>query len=132
MNKLPILLRTGLFSLAIVFSPFASAAPQITGSPHIVTPADLLDWPADFPQADPYLTEPTANRLNDLHGQIGRCDIVMSTAGNYHMALRELWQLYLNKYAKELDIQTWYYTTSPPISPKQIQNKTVQFGNLNN
>jgi len=47
------------------------------------------------------------------------------------MALREIWQVYLKKNARDLDIKTWYYTTSPPISPKQITNKTVQFGNLN-
>ena len=105
--------------------------PKITGSPVIVSPENLLDWPQDFPQADPYLTEPTSNRLNDLHGVVGDCDIVFSTAGNYHMALRELWQVYLHDYVKDLGIKTWLYTTSPPISPKQVTNKIVQFGNLN-
>lgn len=105
--------------------------PKITGAPAIVTPKNLLTWPGEYSGIKPYLTEPTANRLNDLHGQIGRCDIVLSTAGNYHMALRELWQLYLKKHAKKLDIKTWYYSTSPPISPKQISNKNLVFGNLN-
>ena len=120
-----------LFTLGLVLSTNAFSAPAITGQPHIVAPENLLDWPADFTEANPYLTEPTANRLSDLHGQIGECDIVLSTAGNYHMALRELWPVYLNKYAKGLDIKTWYYTTSPPIAPQQVANKTVQFGNLN-
>ena len=117
--------------LGVLLSGVALAeVPKITGKPHIVSP-DLLEWPADFPQVNPYLTEPTSNRLNDLHGNIGNCDIVLSTAGNYHMALRELWPVYLNKYAKDVDIKNWYYTTSPPISPPQIKNKVVQFGNMN-
>jgi len=107
------------------------AVPKITGKAHIVSPETLLNWPGDFQGVTPYLTEPTANRLTDLHGQIGQCDMVLSTAGNYHMALREMWQSYLSENAKELDIKTWFYTTSPPISPKQVVNKTVQFGNLN-
>ena len=114
-----------------LYSLSSYAVPDITGQPHIVTPPTLLDWPEDFPGAKSYLTEPTSNRLSDLHGAVGDCDIVLSTAGNYHMALRELWQVYLNKYAKDLDIKTWYYTTSPPIAPTQIANKTVQFGNMN-
>ncbi|MDH5180899.1 MAG: substrate-binding domain-containing protein [Gammaproteobacteria bacterium] len=123
-----------LFSLltaSLLLSANVMAVPAITGSQKVVTPPTLLDWPDDFPGVEPYLTEPTANRLSDLHGEIGQCDIVFSTAGNYHMALRELWQVYLTKYAKDLDIKTWYYTTSPPISPQQVAKKTVQFGNLN-
>ncbi|MFV2061625.1 MAG: substrate-binding domain-containing protein [Gammaproteobacteria bacterium] len=116
--------------LLTVTSQVSLATPKITGSPKIVTP-DLLEWPSEFPGDTPNLTEPTANRLSDLHGQIGRCDIVLSTAGNYHMALREMWQHFLAKDKKTLDIKTWYYTTSPPIAPEQITNKKVQFGNLN-
>jgi len=123
MVVLTVLLIAGVYSSAY-------AVPKITGHPVIVTPSDLLTWPAEV-NVTPNLTEPTANRLNDLHGEIGRCDIVLSTAGNYHMALRELWPIYLNDYAKGLEIKTGYYTTSPPISPKQIINKTLQFGNLN-
>ena len=124
-----------ILSAAAMMGVFMSASalaevPKITGHPHIVTP-DLLDWPADFPQVNPYLTEPTSNRLNDLHGNIGNCDIVLSTAGNYHMALRELWPVFLNKYAKGIDIKNWYYSTSPPIAPPQIKNKVLQFGNMN-
>ena len=119
-----------IYLISLMFSS-VYAVPAITGAPHIVTPPTLLDWPNDFKGTTPFLTEPTANRLNDLHGQIGQCDIVLSTAGNYHMALREIWQVYLTNNAKDLDIKTWFYTTSPPISPQQITNKTVQFGNLN-
>lgn len=113
----------------ILASGTSLAAPKITGSPKIVTPA-LLEWPQDFTQTDLYLTEPNANRLNDLHGVIKNCDIVLSTAGNYHMGLRELWQVYLKECVNDLNINTWFYTNSPPVSPKQIANRVVQFGNL--
>lgn len=119
------------FVFTLIFTSSVYAVPKITGKPKIVSPENLLEWPGDFETANPYLTEPTANRLSDLHGQVGQCDIVLSTAGNYHMALREMWQVYMKNYARDLNIKTWYYTTSPPISPKQIANSTVQFGNLN-
>ncbi len=125
------LATTFLTTALLATSLGAWAVPPITGKPTIVTPETLLEWPQDFPVSDPYLTEPTANRLNDFHGQISNCDIVLSTAGNYHMALREMWQVYLKEYVQNLDIKTWFYTTSPPISPRQIPNGTVQFGNMN-
>jgi len=120
----------GVF-FTLLFGSFCNvqAAPKILGQPVIVTPEQLLNWPSEI-QVTPNLTEPTANRLNDLHGAIADCDMVLSTAGNYHMALRELWLIYLTKYAKKLELKNWYYTTSPPISPQQIANKTVQFGNI--
>lgn len=131
MKKINFMLWLKSLILFFIFISNIYAVPKITESPHIVTPETLLDWPGDFEGVNPSLTEPTSNRLNDLHGQIGHCDIVLSTAGNYQMALREMWQIYLTKFARKLDIKTWYYTTSPPISPQQILNKTVQFGNLN-
>lgn len=120
-----------VLAVTLAVSTGVGAVPKITGSPHIVTPPTLLDWPGEFPGVTPFLTEPTSNRLSDLHGAVGRCDIVLSTAGNYHMALREMWQDFLNQNAKALDIKTWYYTTSPPIAPAQITSSAVQFGNLN-
>jgi hypothetical protein len=117
-------------SLLLITSTNLYAVPKITGTPKIVSP-DLLEWPSELSDASPNLTEPTANRLSDLHGHIGRCDLVLSTAGNYHMALHELWNNFLLKDKQALDIKTWYYTTSPPISPEQITHKKVQFGNLN-
>jgi len=130
MKKLNTLTRIGLSLALLVIASSVFAVPKITGKPVIVSP-DLLLWPSEYPGVKPYLTEPTANRLSDLHGQVGRCDLVLSTAGNYHMALRELWASFLKENEKALDIKTWYYTTSPPISPAQITNKALQFGNLN-
>jgi len=129
MKKIKTLIMLNIFLLGIMTASSVFAVPKITGSPKIVSP-DLLAWPSEISGVKPSLTEPTANRLNDLRGQVGRCDIVLSTAGNYHMALRELWKDYLKENAESLDIKTWYYTTSPPISPEQIASKTVQFGNL--
>lgn len=117
-----------LFVLACA-SPAAAVQPPLTGTPVIIEP-DLLNWPDDFPEETPNLSEPTSNRLADFHGEIRDCDIVLSTAGNYHMALKELWQSYLYTYVDDLDIRNWYYTTSPPVSKQQIPNGVVQFGNL--
>ena len=127
-NKARWMLCAALVSFTTVV--WGGDVPKISGSPIIITPENLLDWPQDFPQTTPYLTEPTSNRLNDFHGVIDNCDIVLSTAGNYHMALREIWQTYLHDYAKDLDIKNWFYTTSPPISAQQVTNKVIQFGNL--
>ena len=103
--------------------------PVRTGSPVIDRPT-LLDWPTDLPLALPDLTEPTGNRAYDLHAGFASCEIVLSTAGNYHMALRDLWyDVYLPALA-DLDVKNWLYTTSPPISPDQIANKHVSVGNV--
>lgn len=105
--------------------------PEITGAPEIDTP-QLLDWPLDIPATTPDLSEPTSNRIYDLHARISNCEdtnIVLSTAGNYHMALRDLWYDYYLPKTEHL-VRNWYYTTSPPVSAEQIQNKTLTFGNV--
>lgn len=105
--------------------------PDIIGTPTIDKP-QLLEWPLDVPATDPDLSEPTANNINDLHARISKCDdinLVLSTAGNYHMALRDLWYEHFLPGNKEI-IHNWFYTTSPPISPEQIQNLTLTFGNV--
>jgi len=122
-------LLTGILTIIALSS--AWGAPKITGKPVIVSPKELLDWPQDTPQSTPYLTEPTSNRLNDLHGQVRDCDIVLSTGGNYHMALKDLWRdYYLPTYGKKLGLHNWFYTTSPPVSPAQYKSGAVQFGNV--
>lgn len=128
MNQLRKRAPAALIVLAFA-SPAAAVQPPLLNTPVIVEP-DLLNWPDDFPEATPNLSEPTSNRLADFHGEIRDCDIVLSTAGNYHMALKELWQSYLYTYVDDLDIRNWYYTTSPPVSKQQIPNGVVQFGNL--
>lgn len=104
-------------------------APAITGAPFIDSPK-ILDWPPDRGYQEPSLAEPTANLVNDLHAEIDQCDMVLTTAGNYHMALKELWDLYLTKFPADDPLHNWYYTTSPPIAKQQIKNALVQFGNV--
>jgi len=110
-------------------APVTSAAPAVNGVPTVDAP-QLLNWPKDANAGLPDLTEETANRLSDLHGQFSEdCDLVLSTAGNYHMALKEFWyDVFLPNYAPEL--KNWYYTTSPPVALDQIKNVNVTFGNL--
>lgn len=111
-------------------TPSAGAGtPAITGAAYSSLPP-LLDWPQDVPPQVPNLTEPTNNRLNDLHGQLRNCsnmDLVFSSAGNYHMVLRDLFRDIL---IPGSSIQNWYYSTSPPVSVDQITNSTLEFGNL--
>ncbi len=108
----------------------ASAVPAITGTATVDSP-QLLNWGQDIDNGAPDLTEPTANRLADLHGSFTDCDIVLSSAGNYHMALRDLWyDVYLPRYTADLGIKNWFFTTSPPVTLQQIQNSNVVFGNL--
>ena len=105
--------------------------PPITGSPSIERPK-LLAWPKDLPNITPNLTERTANRTYDLHASFGECDLVLSTAGNYHMALGEFWHTYVLPEAarRGIAITNWFYTTSPPISPDQIANGHMMTGNF--
>lgn len=105
--------------------------PSVTGTPIIDSP-QLLDWARDSVSRAPDLTEPTNNRLQDLHGSVASCDsmdLVLSTAGNYHMALREMWQGVLLPMHGQY-IRNWYYTTSPPIAAEQITRKHVAVGNF--
>lgn len=122
-------------SVSLSLIAFSSTAlgevPVITGSPEIDTP-QLLDWPLDIPSTTPDLSEPTSNRIYDLHARISNCEdtnVVLSTAGNYHMALRDLWYDYYLPKTQDI-VRNWYYTTSPPVSAEQIQNKSLTFGNV--
>ena len=82
-----------IFSIILTINTSFAEVPVITSSPTIDKPL-LLEWPLDEAATDPDLSEPTANNINDLHARISKCDdinVVLSTAGNYHMALRDLW-----------------------------------------
>jgi len=54
---------------------------------------------------------------------------VLSTEGNYHPALHDIWPVYLAKF-KDRPLSNWFYTTSPPVSPDQIEKGMLQVGNL--
>lgn len=117
--------------LLISIAPAQADMPQITGKPVLDTP-QLLAWPRDIGTTEPNLHDPDSNVLYDLHGQIASCDLVLSTEGNYHMVLREIWPLVLRTLtAKHIAWHNVLYTTSPPIFLPQLKNGTVQFDNLN-
>ena len=103
--------------------------PKITGKPVIDT-APILQWPVDGGMAQPNLHNPTSNTLYDLHGKVDSCDLVLSTEGNYHMALHDVWPLFLAKFQSN-PLHNALYTTSPPVVVPQLDKGTVQFDNLN-
>jgi hypothetical protein len=113
---------------ATLFVPLsAMALPPITGTPVIDSPP-LLAWPADRGETDPSLIDNTANTLHDLHGSLDACDLVLSSEGNYHPALHDIWPVFLAKF-KEHPLKNWLYTTSPPVAVPQLANKQLRFGN---
>lgn len=120
----------GLFTSILGFVTLAIGAepPKIAGKPEIDAPA-FLDWPADRGLLTPNLNDPTANLLNDVHAQVGSCDLVLSTEGNFHPALQDIWPHFLAKF-EDRPLVNWLYTTSPPISLEQLQHGVVQVGNL--
>ncbi len=115
--------------VSIVFGLNAWAeTPKITGNPVIDAPK-LLEWPPDRGMVTPNLNDPTSNTLFDLHGTLSSCDLVLSTEGNYHPALQDVWPIFLAK-LEDQPLHNCFYTTSPPIIVEQIQNQILEFGNL--
>jgi hypothetical protein len=115
----------------------AFAVPPVTGDPVIVKYVGSIDWPQETPVTVPFLTQGDANAINDLHGDV-KCDINISTPGNYHMALRDamygrpdLGHTGLVEQIKTLNGATICWTTSPPINEEQIPVENVQFKNVN-
>ncbi len=114
--------------------PQVPGAPAIHGRPVVDTPKMLM-WPRNAKPAPADLTDPTADLLFDLHGNIqGRAcrdvGLVVSTEGNYHMALNTLWRtVILPRYGAT--IGSWYYTTSPPVAfPQLMHHNDLSFGNF--
>ncbi len=121
---------TWLVLLVSVVSAHAEM-PPIAGKPVVDTP-QLLAWPVDTSPAGPDLHDPDSNVLYDLHGQVTSCDLVLSTEGNYHMVLRDIWPLLLRSLsAHHIAWHNVLYTTSPPIFIPQLKSGTVRFDNLN-
>ncbi len=88
-----------------------------------------MEWPYDSDTVTPNLNDPTSNTLHDFHGEISSCDLCLSSEGNYHPALRDVWPIFLAKF-KDRPLQNWFYTTSPPVALPQLDRQVVQFGNL--
>jgi hypothetical protein len=108
--------------------PAGAEVPEITGKPVIDAPS-LLDWPADQGRLIPNLNDPTANILHDVHAELSSCDLVLSTEGNFHPALHDVWPVFLARF-KDQPLTNWLYTTSPPISYEQLRQGVAQVGNL--
>lgn len=114
--------------LSLVNLPARAEMPPITGKPVLDAPK-LLEWPADQGTVTPNLNDPTSNTLFDFHAQISSCDLVFSTEGNYHPALKDIWPIFLAKF-QDQPLKNWFYTTSPPVSGEQIDKGILQVGNL--
>lgn len=120
----------GLLTIGLLLSVRATQAelPPITGKPVIDSPP-LLEWPLDQGVMLPNLNDPTSNLLFDVHAQISSSDLVLSTEGNYHMALKDIWPHYLAQFPDQ-PLVNWLYTTSPPVPLEQIEQQRLQIGNL--
>jgi len=116
------------FSALVLAASAQADLPKITGKPVIDAPA-VLEWPLDNGMATPNLHNPTSNMLYDLHGKVDSCDLVLSTEGNYHMALHDVWPVFLAKF-KDDPLHNALYTTSPPVVVPQLEKGVVQFDNL--
>jgi hypothetical protein len=101
---------------------------SITGKPAIDSP-ELLEWPYDGGVVTPNLNDPTSNTIHDFHAGLSSCELLLSSEGNYHPALRDIWPIFLAKFG-ERPLQNWMYTTSPPVALPQIEHSIVQVGNL--
>lgn len=117
-----------LFATFVLIPAAFAEMPKISGEPVIDAPQNL-EWPLDGDVMTPNLHNLTSNMLYDLHGKVDSCDLVLSTEGNYHMALRDVWPLVLAKF-KDDPLHNALYTTSPTVVISQIKKGVVQFDNL--
>src|SRR5512139_57094 len=100
----------------------------IEGKPAIDSP-ELLEWPYDDGVVTPNLNDPTSNIIHDFHAGLTSCELVLSSEGNYHPALADIWPIFLAKFG-DRPLQNWIYTTSPPVALPMIDRHIVQVGNL--
>ncbi len=117
-----------LMGLLILNAVAVAEMGPIKGKPLIDAPV-LLEWPYDHDTVAPNLNDPTSNTLHDFHSEISSCDLCLSSEGNYHPALKDVWPIFLAKF-KDRPLTNWFYTTSPPIAVPQLDHQVVQFGNL--
>ena len=132
------ILITLLSSTLFIFSNASMAVPPVTGKPVVVQHLGKLEWPADRVASGPYLTQLAANDINDLHGDVA-CELIISTPGNYSMALKDaMYGEAILGHVGLIEQQgtpsqfkvSICWTTSPPISVKQIPVERVQFKNI--
>ena len=114
------------------------AVPPVTGAPVIVQHLGKMEWPQDSPSIIPSLTQLAANDINDLHGNVA-CDLIISTAGNYHMALKDalfgrpdlghVGLLEQQGTPAQFKVSICW-TTSPPIAIEHVGAEKVQYKNI--
>jgi hypothetical protein len=62
--------------------------------------------------------------------QVNDCnafDLILSTSGNYHMALTEFWYDY---FLPRHGVKNWFFSTSPPIGVEQAQQSALSYSNV--
>ena len=130
------IITTSMGVAGVLFMASAAAVPPVTGEPVIVQHLGKLPWPQDDAVTTPYLTQFVANDINDLHGDVS-CDLIISTPGNYHMALKDAMKgredlqfTGLQAQVKNLFDVTVCWSTSPPVGPEQIAAQDLQFKNI--
>lgn len=127
------------FTIPLLFSSTTFSAPLVTGEPIIVQHLGIIDWPKDKPgTTTPYLTQKAANDINDFHGEV-TCDLIISTPGNYHMALKDAMKgrADLGHVGLQQQLKTLIepkvrvcWSTSPPVAIDQINAKKLEFKNI--
>ncbi|AKS23159.1 MAG: uncharacterized protein C75L2_00450001 [Leptospirillum sp. Group II 'C75'] len=111
----------------------ADDLPPIRNVPVLDQPP-ILAWPRDEKTLSADITDPSADTLSDLHGVLRgdacrRLDLLLSTEGNYYMALRELVKSILKPGTPGAP-GSFLYTTSPPVSLPQSRANALSLGNL--
>jgi len=134
MLKVILIIASSLYLL----STEAYAVPAVTGQPVVVQHLGKVEWPQDNASIMPSLTQLLANDINDLHGELS-CELIISTPGNYHMALKDamygradlghIGLLRQQGVLPQFKVSICW-STSPPISIEQISAEKLQFKNI--
>lgn len=122
-------MKHAIFGIIFTLSAAAAATTPEPRSKPVLDTASVLEWTLDHGVTTPSLHNTTSNVLFDLHGNVQSCDLLLSTEGNYHMALHDIWPTFLAKF-KDAPLQNAFYTTSPPVTLEQIKQGSLQFDNL--
>lgn len=138
MQRKPLITLSISILLLFSFSTISVAAPPVSGDPVVVQHLGKLEWPADRAVTTPFLTQLAANDINDLHGDVS-CELIISTPGNYSMALKDamygrpdlghIGLLEQEGTPSQFKVSICW-STSPPISVDQIPAERLQFKNI--
>ncbi|MBC7427797.1 MAG: substrate-binding domain-containing protein [Bacteriovorax sp.] len=101
----------------------------ITGKPIVDSP-QLLDWSSEYEASTMDMSDSNVNMLHDFHGDINDCEMALTTYGNYHSALTEIWSKYLNLFPKNDPLKNWFYFAGGPAIEEQISLGFIQVGSF--